>query len=125
MTARRPVPGSRSAEPAPVGEVLAGLLGAPSMVEGVAVGRLARAWSDVVGDRLAAETMPVRLQRGILVVGARSGAWAPQVRFLAGEIREGANRALRQEVVSEVRVVVDDRAGTGIRDAPGEGPNSL
>jgi predicted nucleic acid-binding Zn ribbon protein len=68
---------------------------------------LAHRWEEVVGERLARETSPARLQAGILTVSASTGPWGAQVGFLAEEVRKGANRALGTDVVRGVRVVVD------------------
>jgi predicted nucleic acid-binding Zn ribbon protein len=76
------------------------------LASGIALGQLGRRWSDVVGDRLAAETAPVRLEGGTLVVAASSSAWAVQVRFLAQEISARANGVLPGGPVARIRVVV-------------------
>jgi hypothetical protein len=91
-----------------VGDLLAGLLGRKEFAEGMRLGRLAKAWADVVGERLAGECRPIRLEGGTLTVAASSGPWGAQVRFLAGEVQKGANRVLGSEAVSRVAVVVDD-----------------
>jgi hypothetical protein len=70
------------------------------------VGRLAGAWSEVVGPRLARETRPVALEGGVLVVAATTGPWGAQARFLAGEIRRRADAALGGGAVRDVRIVV-------------------
>ena len=72
----------------------------------MSVGRLAKAWPEVVGERLAAETRPSRLEAGTLVVQATSGPWGSQATFLAKEILKRANQALGGEEVKRVRVVV-------------------
>jgi hypothetical protein len=77
------------------------------MRSGVALGRLSRAWDQVVGERLAGRTTPVRLERGTLAVSASSSSWAAQETFLAGDIRRRANDILGFEEVHTVRVVVD------------------
>jgi predicted nucleic acid-binding Zn ribbon protein len=92
----------------PLGDLLAGLLSKKEFAEGMRLGRLARAWPEVVGERLANECRPVRLEAGNLTVAVTSGPWGAQVRFLAGEIQKGANRALGGEPVTRVTVVVDD-----------------
>jgi hypothetical protein len=92
-----------------VGDLLAGLLGRKEFAEGMRLGRLAKRWPEVVGERLATECRPVRLEAGTLTVAASSGPWGAQVRFLAGEIQTRANRTLGDAVVSRVTVVVDDR----------------
>ena len=67
---------------------------------------LASDWAAVVGDRLAAESAPVSLDGGVLVVAASDGPWGAQVRFLASEIAKKANAELGSHVVRQVRVVV-------------------
>ncbi len=91
-----------------VGDLLAGLLGRREFAEGMRLGRLAKAWTEVVGERLAGECRPIRLEGETLTVAASSGPWGAQVRFFAGEIQKGANRALGAEAVGRVAVVVDE-----------------
>lgn len=97
----------RSREAAGIGAVLDGLLGGRPWRTGLVVGRLARAWPQIVGDRLAAESAPIRLDdAGVLYVRASTAAWATQLKFLGAQIADGANRALGADAVAEVRAVV-------------------
>jgi predicted nucleic acid-binding Zn ribbon protein len=98
----------RSSEPRSLGEVVGGVLGERSFARGMPLGRLARNWAGVVGDRLAPETKPVRFEAGVLTVAASSGPWGAQARFLAEEIRKRANEALREGLVKRVNVVVSE-----------------
>jgi len=91
----------------PVGSVLGELVRTRPWSEGMALGRLGRAWIEVVGERLAAECQPVRIQGSLLIVRASSAAWAAQVRFLAAEVARNANRLLRKEAIETVKVVVE------------------
>jgi predicted nucleic acid-binding Zn ribbon protein len=100
--ARRP---ARSEGVHALGAVLGDLAGERPLAAGLALGRLASRWPAVVGERLAAETAPVRLERGVLVVAASTQAWAAQVRFLEREIAARAGTA--DAPVEEVRVLVD------------------
>jgi predicted nucleic acid-binding Zn ribbon protein len=102
----------RGGEPASVGEVLRGLMAERMLSQGLVVGRLAGEWANVVGERLAQETAPARLEAGTLTVTVSSGAWGAQVQFLSEDLRRGANRTLGEDLVKRVRVVVreeDDR----------------
>jgi predicted nucleic acid-binding Zn ribbon protein len=96
----------RSANDAPIGDVVDALLREPLFARGLAVGRLAAGWESVVGPRLAAETAPTSLDRGVLVIVASTGPWGAQAGFLAEEIRRQANEALGEDVVRTVRIVV-------------------
>lgn len=85
------------------------MLAAPKLRRGIALGRLAKAWGDVVGDPLASETEPLALDEAGLVIGASSPAWGAQVRFLAEDIRLRASETLDGQAVGPVRVVVRER----------------
>src|SRR5436190_15074534 len=93
-------PTERSDRPEPVGSVLGELVRTRPWTEGMAVGRLGRGWAEVVGERLAAECVPVRLQAGTLYVRASSAAWATQIRFLASDVAQRANALLREVAVA-------------------------
>lgn len=103
----------RTLHETPIGEVVAGLLRERAFARGMPIGRLASGWADVVGPRLAAESAPVSLEGGVLIVAATTGPWGAQVRFLADQIRGRANEALGASSVATVRVVVrpDPRKG--------------
>ena len=102
----RPGRPTRSGEVEALASVLDGLLVDRPWVGGMALGRLAASWVDVVGERLAEECIPTALEHGTLLVRASSAPWGAQVRFLAEVVRERANAALGRDVVREVRVVV-------------------
>jgi predicted nucleic acid-binding Zn ribbon protein len=125
-------PPARSDRPRPLGEVVEEVLADPAFARGVPVGRLAAAWAEVVGPRLAAETAPASLEGGVLTVEASTGPWGAQARFLGEEIRRKANAALGGEVVRAVRVVVGargrealERKGSGAARPPAGGPPGL
>jgi predicted nucleic acid-binding Zn ribbon protein len=89
-----------------IGEIVEGLMRERVFARGVPIGRLAADWAAVVGPRLAAESAPVSLDGGVLVVVATDGPWGAQLRFLAEQIRTRANAALGSEDVKRVQVVV-------------------
>jgi hypothetical protein len=96
----------RTVRETPIGEIVDGLMRERVFARGVPIGQLASDWASVVGPRLAAESAPVSLEAGVLVVTASDGPWGAQVRFLATEIRKRANETLEAEHVKRVHVVV-------------------
>lgn len=96
----------RTLQESPIGSILDGLLREQLFARGMPIGRLAKEWPAVVGARLAAETAPVTLEQGVLVVAASTGPWGAQARFLGGEIAKRANEALGGDAVKRVQVVV-------------------
>lgn len=103
----------RTLQATPIGDVVDGLLRERTFARGMPIGQLASGWAAVVGPRLAAESAPVSLEGGVLVVAATTGPWGAQVRFLADQIRERAEVALGAGTVAKVQVVVrpDPRKG--------------
>jgi predicted nucleic acid-binding Zn ribbon protein len=101
----------RSDDPERLDAVIDGLRGERPWRSGLALGELGRRWAEVVGERLAVETRPAGLERGLLVVAASSSGWAAQVRFLSDEVRKRANSVLGNEAVQQVKVSVADARG--------------
>lgn len=103
----------RTLKATPIGDVVDGLLKERTFARGMPIGKLASEWAAVVGPRLAAESAPVSLEGGVLVVAATTGPWGAQVRFLAEQIRERAETALGAGSVAKVQVIVrtDPRKG--------------
>ncbi len=101
---RRPDRRPRSEDVHGIGEILDGLLGEKAIARGLPIGRLAAGWPQVVGEKLAEETAPTRLERGVLDLIVTTSAWGAQVRFLASDIARKANELLGSEAVREVRV---------------------
>jgi predicted nucleic acid-binding Zn ribbon protein len=98
----------------PIGDILDGLMRERVFARGAPIGRLAADWGAVVGPRLAAESAPVSLEAGVLVVAASTGPWGAQVRFLGAEIRARANETLGAEHVKRVHVVVRSEPRKGL-----------
>ena len=117
----------RGAEPEPIGDIVRGALGAARMRRGLALGRVVRAWEELVGPRLAGESAPWALDERGLVVAASTAAWGAQVRFLADDVRRRVNEMLGSEQVRSVRVIVRSDAREALRrndsGSSGRGPS--
>jgi hypothetical protein len=92
--------------PEGIGPIVRGILGAGRMRRGLALGRLSRSWTEVVGEQLARRTAPRGLDGGALLVAAASTGWGSQVRFLGPRIARRANDVLGWDAVRSVRVTV-------------------
>jgi predicted nucleic acid-binding Zn ribbon protein len=96
----------RSEDVFALGDIIQQLMQRKEFKVGAPLGKLMSGWEQIVGERLAAETVPTALEQGTLSVAASTGAWATQVRFLAEEVKRRANEELGSEVVRQVRVTV-------------------
>lgn len=96
----------RLVAPRRLGEHLAPFLQRRGWSERLEGASLASRWVEVVGPELARVSEPVRLAGGVLVVRVADAAWATELRYLVGRVRDGANRVLADGSVREVRLVV-------------------
>jgi predicted nucleic acid-binding Zn ribbon protein len=57
-------------------------------VSAAAVGGVFGRWVEIVGEAMAAQVRPVKLDRGRLLVEVREPAWATQVKLLGDQLRQ-------------------------------------
>jgi predicted nucleic acid-binding Zn ribbon protein len=97
------VPGTASAPAPGRGARAARAGGAPGGVKPAdAVAALTAAWPQVVGEEVAANSQPVQLKQGRLVVAVSSPAWAQTLQFLETTIAAGLNQRLGGAAVERV-----------------------
>jgi predicted nucleic acid-binding Zn ribbon protein len=64
------------------------------------------AWSEAVGEAVAAHVRPRRLQDGELLVEVDAPVWATQLRYLEEDVIRRLGRKVRPGVVKSIRPVV-------------------
>jgi predicted nucleic acid-binding Zn ribbon protein len=74
------------------------------------VGGVFGRWEEVVGEPVAAHVRPLRLEDRLLVVEVDEPAWATQVEFLSGQLRERLATVVQVEV-DRIEVRVAGRGG--------------
>jgi hypothetical protein len=69
-----------------------------------AAGELVRLWPEVVGETIAANAWPARMNRnGVLQIYTSSATWAFELKHLAPQILSKLEQALTEECPSELR----------------------
>jgi hypothetical protein len=63
---------------------------------------LAQAWPEVVGAEVAANTTPVQLRAGRLVVSTSSSAWAQTLQYMSKDLSARLNQRLGTDIVSQI-----------------------
>lgn len=91
-------------DPTPLRTLLGGVGSRLGIGGAIATGRLRGAWSEIVGEAMAAHVEPTSLRDGILRVRASSPAWATEAGYLADDIRARVEALLPGLPVREVRV---------------------
>lgn len=107
-----------SRDPVPLSETLSGLVRSLGPVErgsrrsegpsSTAMGGVFGRWEEAVGAAVAAHVQPVKLDGEVLVVEVDDPAWATQMRFLEGTVRERL-REVTGAVVERLEVRVARR----------------
>ncbi len=78
--------------------------------------RVAALWADAVGPEIAANTEPLHIKQGRLVVAASSSAWAQTLHLMGQEIRARLNAQMKSDQVKEItfrHAGWEERAGGG------------
>lgn len=96
----------REREPQSMAELLERFVKGSGIAPRMELARLAAAWSQAVGEQIAAHSEPVALERGVLTVRADSATWASELKLLGANVAAAASRFLGGETISEVRVRV-------------------
>jgi predicted nucleic acid-binding Zn ribbon protein len=90
----------------------------------LAIGSVIAAWPQIVGNEVAAHSIPERVEDGVLVVQADSTAWATQLRLLATSITTRLAESLGDDTIAAVKVLGPAAPSwkKGPRSVPGRGP---
>ncbi len=59
-------------------------------------------WDEVVGERIAEHTEPVKIEHGKLVVKAESPAWRNEVQYYQERIKREINKKLGETIIQKI-----------------------
>ena len=90
----------------------------------VAEGDLFANWKEIVGDRVAQNSYPEDLSKGVLLIRCKSTAWATQLRQMTGDILVKIKERTPDLEVKEIKVIGPTAPSfkRGLRSVPGRGP---
>ena len=111
-------------DPQPLGRLVGQVAQRRGWEDKVSTGRLFAQWGQIVGEEIAANATPERLEDGVLYVRASSTAWATQLRLVAADVLRKIAAAMGPNQVR--RLKVEGPAGPSWRKGPlhvsGRGP---
>jgi predicted nucleic acid-binding Zn ribbon protein len=67
-------------------------------------------WRTALGDRIAAESRPVRERDGVITVECRAATWAQELDLMQNELLARLNQALGEARVAGLRLIVGEFA---------------
>jgi predicted nucleic acid-binding Zn ribbon protein len=59
-------------------------------------------WAEVVGERIAAQTNPLRVKDSILFVKVENASWRNELVFLKAKIIKELNQSVRANVIKDI-----------------------
>ncbi|MCK4224186.1 MAG: DUF721 domain-containing protein [candidate division Zixibacteria bacterium] len=59
-------------------------------------------WTEVVGDRIASQTNPLRVKDSILFVRVENACWRNELVFLKGKIIKELNQSVKANVIKDI-----------------------
>lgn len=95
---RRPVSVAR-----PLGETLRELVEKLGIKKKLREYEAVERWEEVVGQQIARVTSATSITKGTLFVRVKTGTWRNELTMRKGEIIQKINRALGEEIVTDIR----------------------
>lgn len=112
-------------DPVSLGEIAERIMAERGWQEPLRAGGVMGNWEEIVGQQIAENCVPESLDdNGILVVRARTTAWATQMKLLTPKLLRRIEKEVGPEIVIEVRVLgpAGPSWGKGKRRVKGRGP---
>ncbi len=103
MNTARSTPRRRKGHPEQVGEALGRLTRALGIGKALDDYGVLVAWGSVVGERIAAVTAALRMEKGVLFVSVTTAPWRAELSMQRHEIIRKINAAVGKDVVREIR----------------------
>lgn len=86
-------------------QVLESFLKTSGLEKGVLQNRALFVWEEVVGEAIARNTTPDRVEHGVLTVKTSSPAWRQELLFKKREIITALNRRIGKNTIREIRFI--------------------
>ncbi len=62
-------------------------------------------WNEIVGDRVARNTQPDRVEHGVIIVKVSSSTWRQELYFQKKEILQKINNTIGKNVIRDIRFI--------------------
>ena len=90
-------------EPTPIKEALEQTISRLGLKKGLQENGAVACWEEVVGEKIAAKSHPLKITAGVLYIKTSSPAWSQQLSLMAEELKQKINDYLGQPTVKQIR----------------------
>lgn len=114
-------PGEDPRDPVGLGKALTSLIRSRGWRDPVAVGSVLSRWNEIVGESVAAHSVPESFENAVVTVKCDSTAWATQLRLIQHDVLKRFDAAVGHGVVTSIKVLGPNGPSwkRGPRTAPG------
>jgi len=121
---RKSKPFDSGRDPKSIASTMDGLIQSFGWENKLSEGELFANWLEIVGDKVAENSFPEDLNKGILTIRCKSTAWATQLRIMGADILAKIDAKLPALEIKEVRFIGPQAPSfkRGLRSVPGRGP---
>lgn len=92
--------------PQPIGDILSAAFKKRGMAFRLEENNVFKLWPKAVGEQIAAQTKPDRLNAGTLFVRTTSSVWVHELHFMKEDIRNKLNQLARKTAVRDIHFTV-------------------
>lgn len=86
-------------------DIISGILKNRGWETKVRENRVFSIWDEVVGDEIAKNSLPKRIDRGSLLVITRNPTWTQQLTMMKKKIIDKINKKLKDKIVKDIRFI--------------------
>lgn len=86
-----------------IGEVIKRAVTKPGTVRKIKEYSIVAAWPQIVGQKLASNSYPVKIRNGIVIVVAKDNMWATEIRYMSALIIKKLNDFLNEELIKDIK----------------------
>jgi predicted nucleic acid-binding Zn ribbon protein len=101
----------KASKPTQLGDALKNFLDKSQVGERIEEAAVVPEWAERVGPAIAAVTVPLRVNRGTLLVGVRSSAWLMELNLMEREILHRINAGRGRRPIAHIRFLMLEDKG--------------
>ncbi|MCL5987110.1 MAG: DUF721 domain-containing protein [Actinobacteria bacterium] len=86
-----------------IGEVIKRAIKKPGSIRKIKEYSIVAAWQQIVGQKLAANSYPIKIRDGTVIVVAKDNMWAAELKYMSALIIKKINEFLKEDLIKDIR----------------------
>jgi hypothetical protein len=86
-----------------IGEVIKRAIKKPDSIRKIKEYSIVAAWPQIVGQKLAANSYPIKIRYGTVIIVAKDNMWAAELRYMSALIIKKINEFLKEELIKDIK----------------------